>query len=518
MNLKTYNIISQFIMQVFIYTCMMNYSFSLKAQILPLPHSCSIFSDTLKIGKAISISGKIPNNYIKEILEQEIFKGLQFVQTSSSGNLSFHDDKQLPMDGYQIQIDKQKITIKSSSLNGYIYAIQSLRQIVIYSSPTDRKFQCLTIKDAPRCKYRSFMLDSGRQYQKTETIKKYIDLMSILKMNYFHWHLTEGTGWRIEIKQYPKLTTIGSHVAHGKEQQGFYSQEEIKDLIIYAKERGITIIPEIDIPGHSEAALASYPSLGCYPDTVVIPENGFTDQLFCAGNDSTLCFLKNVFKEVCNLFPSPYIHIGGDEAPKGRWDTCPRCQNRIKVLGLKNSHELQLWLMTQIAEYLKAQGKYAICWEDIIHHDITTALPDNLIIHWWNWRGYKDLGFTQARALGLPIICGTNYYTYLNFPEKPWKGYQQDRTCTLYDVYYKNQSLSKLDDHQTLGMSCCLWTDYGLTENMLEDRLFPRIFVLANQMWNSQTIPLNDFLILIQAKNNFFSSLGYEVNSTYQVR
>lgn len=501
--------IHQLIMLAFIYASIIISPLCIKAQILPCPYSCSTYSETFKIKDSVRISGHIPNNYIKKILEQDIFKGIKLIYTSSCGNVSFQNDNQLPAEGYNIQIDNKGIIVKSSSLNGYIYAIQSLRQIVVHSSPTIRSFQFATIEDKPRCKYRSFMLDSGRQYQTMKTIKKYIDLMSLLKMNYFHWHLTEGSGWRIEIKQYPKLTSIGSRVSTGKEQQGYYSQAEVKELVTYAKERGITIIPEIDIPGHSEAALASYPSLSCTQDTIFIPQNGFTDQLFCAGNDSTLLFLKNVFNEICDLFPSQYIHIGGDEAPKEKWDTCPLCQNKIQKLGLKNSNQLQLWLMTQIAEYLKVKGKYTICWEDIIHHDFTKGLPDNLIIHWWNWRGHKDEAFNKASTLGISVICGTNYYTYLNFPEKIWKGYGKDRTSSIYDVYYKNKSLSKLDCKNTLGMSCCLWTDYGLTEDLLDQRLFPKIFILANQMWNSQIMSLNDFLTILIKKNTFYSTLGY---------
>lgn len=502
---KRYNIYKIIIVYAYLITPF----FCIEAQILPFPNSYSNYSDTLKIKNIVRISGHTPNNYIKNILEQDIFKGIKVTYTASHGNISFQNDNLLPAEAYNIDINNKGIIIKSSSLNGYIYAIQSLRQIVIHSSPNTRSFQFTTIKDEPRCKYRSFMLDSGRQYQKIETIKKYIDLMSLLKMNYFHWHLTEGLGWRIEIKRYPKLTSIGSNVARGKEQQGYYSQAEVKELIIYAKERGITIIPEIDIPGHSEAALASYPSLGCTEDSIIIPENGFTDQLFCAGKDSTLFFLKNVFLEICNLFPSQYIHIGGDEAPKGKWNKCSLCQSKIQALGLKDSNQLQLWLMTQIAEYLKTQGKYAICWEDVIHHDFTKELPNNLIIHWWNWRGHKDEAFNKACTLGIPVICGTNYYTYLNFPDKPWKGYAQDRTSSVYDVYYRNESLPRLSHKNTLGMSCCLWTDYGLTEDLLDQRLFPKIFILANQMWSNSTITLNDFLTVLIKKKKFYSPLGY---------
>ena len=220
--------------------------------------------------------------------------------------------------------------------------------------------------DSPRTPWRCFLLDSGRQYQKISTIKKYIDMVSLLKMNYFHWHLTEGLGWRIEIKQYPRLAQIGGSVGKGEEQQGFYTQKEIQEIIEYASERNITVVPEIDMPGHAEAALSAYPELGCFGQPVEVPQHGFTQNIFCAGKEEVLHFLKNILDEVCAIFPSPYIHLGGDEAPKGNWDKCPDCQKRIAAMNLKDSHDLQLWFSAQMADYLKSKGRKAIFWGDVV--------------------------------------------------------------------------------------------------------------------------------------------------------
>lgn len=198
-------------------------------------------------------------------------------------------DVTLPTEGYRIRVTPERIIVEAADDAGFIYAIQSLRQ---WNTGEERGliFPCVEITDFPRVKWRSFMLDSGRQYQKVSTIKKYIDMASMLKMNYFHWHLTEGLGWRIEIKRYPFLTRIGAFVGQGPEQQGFYSQEEVKEIIGYAADRGITVVPEIDMPGHAEAALNAYPRLGCFNVAVKVPQSGFTQNIFCAGKDSTLIF------------------------------------------------------------------------------------------------------------------------------------------------------------------------------------------------------------------------------------
>ena len=415
----------------------------------------------------------------------------------------------LPSEAYRLQVTENGIEIEASGDAGFFYARQTLKQLASDQNGT-WIIPCLKIEDRPRVGFRSFLLDSGRQYQKVSTIKKYIDMAALLKMNYFHWHLTEGLGWRIEIKQYPRLTEVGAFVGKGPEQQGFYSQEEIKEIVRYAAERCITVIPEIDMPGHAEAALVAYPELGCFGDTIQVPENGFTQNIFCAGKTHTLDFLKNVLDEVCELFPSEYIHLGGDEAPKGNWDTCPDCGQCIKEHGLKDSHDLQLWFTAQMANYLKNKGRKAIFWGDVVYQD-GYALPDNVVIHWWNWRGHKDTAFKEALKRNLPVICGTNYYTYLNFPVTPWKGYEAARTFDIKDVYTANPSYRKEDSPLLLGMRCsCPWTDYRVTENMIDRRLFPRILAIAEQMWSrSEPESFELFYQKVKDKKEWFEKQGY---------
>ena len=404
-------------------------------------------------------------------------------------------DANCETEAYGIKISRKGIKITASTHNGFVYALQTLRQL----RNADDTYNFCTIVDRPRLKYRSFMIDSGRQYHKISTIKRLINICSALKMNYFHWHLTEGQGWRVEIKQYPRLTSVGSSVANGAEQQGFYSQDEIRDVVKFAADRGVTVIPEIDIPGHFEAALKAYPQLGCQNDSVTIPESGLTDQVMCAGKASSWKFVTEVLDEVCNLFPSPYIHLGGDEASKKRWKICPDCQQKIVENHLADENELQLWLSAQMANYLMKKGRTVVFWEDILHTE-GVSLPDNIYIQWWNYLRGKETGLKAAMRAGRPVIASTNLHCYLNFPETPWKGYAKNRTFSLQDAYLNNAADKAAADFPdtVVGMETCLWTDYNLIEEQLDERLFPRIYAIAEQMWSrGKRLEFNDFQKLI---------------------
>lgn len=419
-------------------------------------------------------------------------------------------DADLGEEGYELEIRKDGIVIRANGKGGQFYARQSLEQLVQRAGGGN--LPCVKITDRPRYAWRGFTLDSGRQYQKVETIKGILDRMAMLKMNVFHWHLTEGDGWRIEIKKYPRLTEVGARVASGAEQQGFYTQDEIRDIVAYAAERNITIVPEIDIPGHSEAALAAYPEYTCFRNPP--PSTGdFSDFLYCAGRDSTVEFLTNVLNEVCELFPSEYIHIGGDEAPKGQWNRCPDCQARIRKLGLKNTHELQIDLTNRIARHLAARGRKAICWDDVVALP-GPALEDNVVVQWWNWRRDKDKALRESIRRKLRVIANSNYYTYLNFPERqPWKGYAQDRVFDLRTCYERNPSDIRNPTPEEraalLGMGCSLWTDYNLTEDMLDLRMFPRIIALAEQMWSkADRLPFDEFEKRAYAMRDILAARG----------
>ncbi len=491
----------------FLFIMLVILSNAMSQTILPTPLKVSIGTGNFRLINHMELSygdiGEQTSSYASNVLSEAT--GFKFRTTKSkikTGILftSKGAKKELGDEGYIIEVTPTLVTIRATNEKGLFYGVQSLLQLLPAEIFNKKQVQgidwiipCQKIEDKPKFAWRSFMLDSGRQYQTSGFIKKYLEQMAMLKMNYFHWHLTEGQGWRIEIKKYPKLTKIGSQVAKGKEQQGFYTQSEIKDIVAFAKELHITVVPEIDVPGHSEAALTAYPELTCLkkaPESVM----GFSSHIFCGGNEKTYDFLEDIFSEVCDLFPSEYIHIGGDEAPKADWKKCSACQSKIKDEGLNDTHDLQLYFTKRLANFLKTKNRKAICWGDVVYHD-GIELPDNVVVYWWNWRGHKDLALKNAIKRGHQVICGTNYYTYLNFPVTPWKPrYNNDRTFDLKTCYEKNPSYLDNPNKLILGMGTCLWTDWSVQEYMIDQRVFPRIFALAEQMWNSgELLPFDRF-------------------------
>lgn len=322
-----------------------------------------------------------------------------------------------------------------------------------------------------RMGWRGLMLDSGRQYQTVEYIESLLDSMAVRSMNVFHWHLTETDGWRMELRTAPRLTQVGAFVASGKEQQGFYTREEMLHIVEYAAKRGITVMPEIDLPGHSGALIAAYPEFGCSKEVV------------CPANADLLGFLKGLLDEVCEIFPSEYIHLGGDEVNQSVWNNCIACQQLMQKESISSVGSLQVWFERQLIDFLATKGRKAILWEDVLY-ETSDPLPDNVVIQWWNYRSKGERGLREALKRNVPVICSSNYYCYLNFPETPWGGYGQDRTCTVQDVELRNPSNLIFDaaNPLMLGMEACLWTDYGLTQDLLNKRLFPRLDILARQM------------------------------------
>lgn len=330
---------------------------------------------------------------------------------------------------------------------------------------------CSMMGEDYRMSWRGLMLDSGRQYQSVGYIETLLDAMAERSMNVFHWHLTETDGWRMEISRYPRLTEVGASVADGAEQQGFYTREDMLHIVSYAAERGITVVPEIDLPGHSGALIAAYPDFGC------------SKEVICPAHPELLAFLKGVIDEMCDIFPSAYVHLGGDEVNQSVWANCEACQQLMKREGIVSEAALQVWFERQLIAYLAEKGRKVILWEDVLY-ETDEPLPDNVVIQWWNYRSKGELGLREALRRGIPVICSSNYYCYLNFPETPWAGYGKERTCTADDIELRNPShlLFDASNPLMLGMEACLWTDYNLTQDMLPQRLFPRLNILARQM------------------------------------
>ncbi len=406
---------------------------------------------------------------------------------------------------YILKISKENVRITSSTAQGAFYAFQTLRQIMsldqlpkAHDQHRQWNLQASLITDGPRYSYRGLHLDVARHFQPVDFIKKYIDRISFYKMNTFHWHLTDDQGWRIEIKKYPKLQEIAAWrdetlVGHysdfpvtydGIKYGGFYTHEEIRDVVKYASERGVTIIPEIEMPGHAQAALAAYPELGCTPGPFKVAGTwGVFEDVFCP-NEITFTFLENVLEEVMTLFPSKYIHIGGDECPKNRWNESAYCQQLMKKEGLKNASELQSYFIRRIENYVNSKGRQIIGWDEILDGGLA---PNATVM---SWRG-KEGGIAAAK-LGNDVIMTPGSPCYLDH-------YQADPAFEpvaiggfnpiekVYEFDPMPEGLSEKEQTHILGGQGNVWTEYIPTSSHVEYMAYPRAIALAEALWTPRT-------------------------------
>jgi len=405
-------------------------------------------------------------------------------------------------EGYSLSVESKSVLITGRAPAGVFYGIQTLRQLLPEQVEMENTVEgvewiapCVEILDKPRFPYRGLHLDVGRHFFPASFIKRYIDLMALHKMNYFHWHLTEDQGWRIEINKYPKLTEVGAYrdetlVGHARQRPqeydgerygGFYTQEEIKEVVEYAAQHYITVIPEIEMPGHSQAALAAYPELGCTGGPYEVATRwGVYGEVFCAGNEQTFEFLENVFLEVIELFPGQYIHIGGDECPKVRWEECEKCQARIEEEGLADEHELQSYFIRRIEEFLIAHDRKLIGWDEILEGGLA---PEATVM---SWRGTEG-GIAAAKEHHDVIMTPTSH-CYLDY-------YQGDRETeplaiggylsldTVYSYEPVPEGLTEEEAKFILGTQGNVWTEYMETPEHVEYMVYPRACALAEIGW-----------------------------------
>ncbi len=417
----------------------------------------------------------------------------------------FTSDETLSSGEYCIEVSGKAVKVRSSDFYGTLYAIETLKQLMpvaVYGSKADDKadwhIPCVSIKDSPRFGYRGMHLDCARHFFSVDEVKKYLDVMAMYKLNRFHWHLTEDQGWRLELKNYPELTLIGGFrdgTMIGKDFSsndgirygGYYTREQVKEIIRYADERGITVIPEIDLPGHMLAALAAYPQLGCTGGPYKVWHKwGISDEVLCPGKPETFEFLKGVLCEVADLFPSEYIHIGGDECPKTEWEKCPDCQRLIAKLGLKDDKNasaeqyLQNYVMTFCQKVLEEKGKKVIGWDEILEGDLEEGATV------MSWRG--TAGGIKAASMGYDVIMTPNSYYYLDYYQtkdtenEPLAigGYLPVEKCYSFDPY---ESIAPELQHHILGVQANLWTEYIPSNEQLEYMLLPRMLALCEVQW-----------------------------------
>jgi hexosaminidase len=455
------------------------------------------------------------------------------VETQSGGTaaepntitLMFTQGGEFGREGYGLQVTPGAAAIRATDINGLMHGAQTLRQLLPVeaesrsaASGVEWVIPEVTIEDEPRFGWRGLHLDVGRHFFPAAYIKKFLDTMALHKFNVFHWHLTEDQGWRVEIKRYSELIEVGAwrdaspypadrytldNTPHG----GFYTQEEVRDIVAYAQALGITIVPEIEMPGHAVAALASYPELGCVGrDYKVRTYWGIAEDVFCAGNPEVYTFLENVLDEVLALFPGEYIHIGGDECPKVRWKACPKCQALMQREGLADEHELQSYFIRHFERYLNERGRRLIGWDEILEGGLA---PNATVM---SWRGAK--GGIEAASAGHDVVMTPNTYCYFDYyqsedhsAEPPTiGGYIPLEKVYAFDP---TEGIPADKTAHVLGGQGNIWTEYMPTTEIVEYMAFPRAAAMAEVLWSDPTTrDYADFLRRLRPFLQRLDSLG----------
>ncbi len=505
--------------------------------VIPKPNQIILGAGVFKLDANTQFVSNNDSEEIKYIIAEwnrwiEKSTGFQHeISETQSGNsieLNIDENFQSKISGaYSCDIQAKKIVITSNSTIGLYYGVQTLRQLLPAelesktAISTDWTIPVGKIIDEPRFDYRGLHLDVCRHFFPVSFVKKFIDLLALHKMNIFHWHLTEDQGWRIEIKKYPKLVEVGSKrketlVGHlggknqydGKEYGGYYTQEQIKEVVKYAQERFITVIPEIELPGHSLAALAAYPELGCVnggPYEVATRWGIFSD-VYCAGNEKTFAFLEDVLSEVVELFPSKYIHIGGDECRKDKWEKCSRCQKRIKDEGLKDEHELQSYFITRMEKFLETKGRSIIGWDEILEGGLA---PNATVM---SWRG--EAGGIEAAKQKHNVIMTPGNWCYLdhyqgNPEEEPLAIGGFTTTEESYSYNPTPESLTEDEKKYILGVQGNLWSEYFPNSDHVEYMAYPRATALAEVGWtNQENKNWDDFTFRLEKHFKRFDLIG----------
>ena len=481
--------------------------------VIPMPAEVSIGKGVFPVkGAAIVVDEALdaPSQAVVSAFIQAVETATGKALEEGDGGFSFTLNPALEAEEYTIRIDKKGAAVEASALNGFLYACETLKQLLppaIYGgkkAKADWVLPRVTIHDKPRFAYRGMHMDSSRHFWSIEEVKRYIDVMATYKLNRLHWHLTDDQGWRMEIKRYPLLTEVGGWRAgtvvgkdwgrtDGIRYGGYYTQDQLREVVAYAAAKGITVIPEIDLPGHMVAALASYPELGCTGGPYKVWERwGVAKDILCAGNEDVYTFLQNVLYEVMQVFPSKYIHIGGDEcfdgdAEPGRpdpWDICPKCARKMAQLGIRKGpnakHELQNYVTSRIQKYLADNGRKIIGWDEIMEGDLQ---PGATVM---SWRGTE--GGLKAAAMGFDAIMTPTSHFYFDY----YQGQERDKEpfgiggyVPLEKVYSYEplKGISAGAEEHILGVQANLWTEYIATPEHLEYMLLPRLCALSEVQW-----------------------------------
>jgi hexosaminidase len=512
-------------------------SFSIDYRTIPLAQQIEMqdgFTFTINNNVKISIANKSKAQkrnaeYLQAFLQESKGISLKIVSSKKeTGIIKLGLDTSIAnAEGYRIKIEKYKISITGKTEAGVFYGIQTLcKSIASDTTKNGIQLPPVEINDAPRFAYRGMHLDVARHFFSVDFVKRYIDILALHHVNTFHWHLTEDQGWRIEIKKYPELTKIGSvrnrtvvgrydsgiydSVPYG----GFYTQKQIKEIVKYAADRYITTIPEIDMPGHMLAALTTFPHLGCTGGPYKVAETwGIFDDVLCPGKESTFTFVENVLSEVINLFPTKYIHIGGDECLKNKWTTCPKCQERIISEGLNTDslhspeYKLQSYFITRVEKFLNSKGRQIIGWDEILEGGLA---PNATVM---SWRGI--VGGIQAAKSGHKVIMSPNSHLYFDHyqfqsPTEPYAICCFSPVEKVYNYEPIPAELNETEAKYVIGTQANLWTEYIASEKHAEYMLLPRLAALSEVQWTAPAQKnYSDFLIRLPFLADIYQKRGY---------
>ena len=463
-------------------------------------------------------------------------KGLQFAVVEGAaqgkGSIALALDQSLAEEEYTLTIAKSGVVVKGGSEKAVFYGLQSLRQVIFHSKGNSKKVavECINVKDKPHFGYRGGMLDVCRHFFSVDEVKKFIDILALHKMNRFHWHLTEDQGWRIEIKKYPNLIKVGSmrketvvgphhnrpeQIYDGKPHGGYFTQDEVREIVRYAAERYIEVIPEIDMPGHMVAALASYPELGCTKGPYEVRTRwGIARDVLCAGRESTFEFVEGVLDEVVALFPSKYIHVGGDECRKHRWKVCPDCQKRIKEEGLKDEYELQSYFMKRVEKYLaEKHSRSIIGWDEILEGGLSKTATV------MSWRGTK--GGIKAAQMGNDVVMTPNQFCYLDYANttnrekngEPISGGSNGKRPLTLRKAYSFDPYDQLNEHERKfikGVQGNLWTEFVPNFDHAQRMVLPRIAAIAEVGWTYGEKNYDDFARRMHLLRKLYDKCGFK--------
>lgn len=505
--------------------------------IIPRPQQVNVSNDapfTLSAKTVISLGTNSQNmkrnaNMLASYIEQATGIRPAVGKSKNGTAIVLTIDKTIAnAEGYKLDADAKQIRIAGASAAGVFYGIQTLRKSLplVNGKASKVSIPAVHITDAPRFAYRGTHLDVSRHFVTADSVRQFIDMLALHNINRFHWHLTDDQGWRIEIKKYPLLTQIGSKRAQtvighnsgkydGKPYSGFYTQKQIRDIVKYAADRYITIVPEIDLPGHMQAALAAYPDMGCTGGPYEVWQKwGVSDNVLCAGNDKTLTFIDNVLKEITKLFPSKYIHVGGDECPKTQWQKCPKCQARIKALNLeaKDGHSaeerLQSYIITHASNYLKSLGRNTIGWDEILEG----GLAEGATV--MSWRG--ESGGIAAAKQHHDVVMTPNSYLYFDYYQSLDKaneplaigGYLPLETVYSYEPMPKE--LTADEARHIIGVQANIWTEYMPTFKQMQYMALPRLAALSEVQWSQPALKdYTNFTNRLTKFTHLYDRLGY---------